>query len=209
MIGLPASAVRAGVMGSLMILAQIIGRPADILRIVAIAAAFMVWQNPLVFRFDIGFQLSFLAVLGMACFARPIEERLKFVPANPEFLRQGLAVTLAAQIFTLPVLVYNFGYVSPYAPISNLLVEPFVPFITIYGFILAIAAAVSFVLGWLLFFPLWLALSYLLVVAGFFSGLPGAAVNLKISFVWLALSYIGLAALSWRIKKNEKMGFLK
>ena len=109
MIGLPASAVRAAVMGSLAIFAQIIGRPGDTLRIVAIAAAAMVLQNPLILRFDAGFQLSFLAVLGMVCFARPIEKKLKFLPKNPKFIRQGLAVAISAQIFTLPILIYNFG----------------------------------------------------------------------------------------------------
>ena len=209
MIGLPASAVRAGIMGGLMILARIVGRPADILRLVVIAAAFMVWQNPMVLRFDIGFQLSFLAVLGMACFAKPIEAGLKFVPSKPEFLRQGLAVTLAAQIFTLPVLIYNFGYVSPYAPVSNILVEPVVPFITIYGFILALAAAVSFVLGWIMFFPMWLALSYLLAVTRIFAGLPFAALNFRIGFFWLALSYAGIAFAAWRIRSRERLNFLK
>ncbi len=209
MIGLPASAVRAGVMGSLIILAQIIGRPADYLRLVAIAAAFMVAQNPLILRFDIGFQLSFLAVLGMACFAKPIGFKLGKFVKKPEFLRQGLAVTLAAQIFTLPVLVYNFGYVSPYAPISNILVEPFVPFITIYGFILAIAAAFNFILGWLLFFPMWLALSYLLVVAGLFASLPGAALNFKVGFFWLAVSYVLLALVARKIKRKERLEFLR
>jgi len=125
-----------------------------------------------------------------------------------EFLREGLAITLAAQIFTLPVLIYNFGYFSTYAPLSNILVEPVVPFITIYGFILAVAAAVSFALGWLLFFPMWLALSYLIVVANLFSSLPGAALNLNVSFFWLALSYIALAAVSWRLKQREKLNFL-
>jgi competence protein ComEC len=148
-------------------------------------------------------------VLGMACFAKSIEAGLKFVPARPEFLRQGLAVTLAAQIFTLPVLVYNFGYVSLYAPVSNLLVEPVVPFITIYGFILAIAAAVSFVLGWLLFFPMWLALSYLLAVARFFAGLPFSALNIKIGFIWLVLLYAIIALVAWKIRSQERLNFLK
>jgi competence protein ComEC len=205
MIGLPASAVRAGMMGSLMILAQIIGRPSDILRLVVIAAAFMVWQNPLIMRFDIGFQLSFLAVLGMACFAKPIKAKLVFIPKNSEFLRQALAITLAAQIFTLPILIYNFGYVSLYAPITNLLVEPMVPFITIYGFVLAIAAAISPALGWLLFFPIWLALSCLLAVANIFSLLPGAKLNFEINFIWLAISYIILAIIAKRVKESEKM----
>jgi competence protein ComEC len=206
MIGLPASAVRAGIMGSLMIIAQIIGRPADISRAIALAAAFMVWQNPMVLRFDIGFQLSFLAVLGMANFAKPIESGLGFVFKQG---REALAITLAAQIFTLPLLIYNFGYVSFYAPPANLLVEPVVPFITIYGFILAIAAAISAAAGWLLFFPMWLALSYLLRVAEIFSSFPGAKFDYQINFIWLALSYVVLAVIAWRLKENEKFNFLE
>ena len=208
MIGLPASAVRAGIMGSLMILAKIIGRPSDILRVVTIAAVFMVLQNPLVLRFDIGFQLSFLAVLGMACFAKPIEALLEKIVKMPDFLREGLAVTLAAQIFTLPVLVYDFGYFSLYAPLSNILVEPVVPFITIYGFILAVAASFSFVLGWLLFFPMWLALTYLIIVTNLFSSLPGAAIGFKVGLFWLAFSYCVLAAIAWRIRLRQKLAFL-
>ncbi len=207
MIGLPASAVRAGVMGSLALLAQIIGRPSDTLRIVAIAAAAMVLQNPLILRFDVGFQLSFLAVLGMIFFARPVEKKLKFIPKKPEFVRSALAVAISAQIFTLPILIYNFGYVSAYGLFANVLVEPVVPFITIYGFVLAIAGAASLAMGWLLFFPMWLALSYLLAITEFFAALPGAALDLEINFFWLALSYLILGFLAWRICENEKLAF--
>jgi len=206
MIGFPASAVRAGIMGSLIIAAQIIGRPGDTLRIIVIAAAFMVMQNPPVLRFDIGFQLSFLAVLGMAYFAKPIERRVDFIS---KWARQPLATTLAAEIFTLPLLIYNFGYVPFYAPITNLLVEPMVFFITVYGFVMAIAAAINSALGWLLFFPIWLALSYLLGVAEFFSALPYAAINFQIDFIWLAVSYVFLAVVAWRAQENEKQDFLK
>ena len=205
MIGLPASAVRAGIMGSLMILAQIIGRPGDSLRLMVIAATFMVWQNPLVLRFDIGFQLSFLAVAGMIFFAKPIEHKLGKLFKRPEFLRQAIATTLAAQIFTLPLLAYNFGNVSPYGLLANILVEPTVPFITIYGFVLAIAAAVSFSLGWLLFFPMWLALSYLLVITNIFSLLPGAKLNFQINFIWLLISYIILAIIARRVEESQKL----
>jgi len=176
------------------------------LRIIVIAAAFMVMQNPPVLVFDIGFQLSFLAVLGMAYFAKPIERRVDFFS---KWARQPLATTLAAEIFTLPLLIYNFGYVPFYAPITNLLVEPMVFFITVYGFVMAIAAAINSALGWLLFFPIWLALSYLLGVAEFFSALPYAAINFQIDFIWLAVSYVFLAVVAWRAKENEKQDFLK
>lgn len=209
MIGLPASAVRAAIMGSLAIFAQIIGRPGDTLRIVVIAAALMVLQNPLILRFDVGFQLSFLAVLGMVFFTRPLEKKLKFMPAKPEFIRPALAVALSAQIFTLPVLVYNFGYVSIYGLLANVLAEPVVPFITIYGFVLAVCAAVSLAMGWILFFPIWLALSYLLAITGFFAGLPGAVLSFKLDFFWLVLSYIILGVIAWYIQGKEKLDFLR
>lgn len=209
MIGLPASAVRAAVMGSLAIFAQIIGRPGDTLRVVAIAAAAMVLQNPLILRFDVGFQLSFLAVLGMVCFARPIEGKLKFIPKKPVFIRQGLSVALAAQIFTLPILIYNFGYVSAYGLFANVLVEPLVAFITIYGFALAVFAAVSSAAGGILFFPAWLALSYLLAVNDFFANLPGAKIEFQISFFWLALSCVVLAIIAHRVKEREKLAFFQ
>lgn len=209
MIGLPASAVRAAVMGSLAIFAQIIGRPGDTLRIVAIAAAAMVLQNPLILRFDVGFQLSFLAVLGMVCFARPIEKKLKFLPKNPKFIRQALSMAIAAQIFTLPILIYNFGYVSAYGLFANVLAEPLVAFITIYGFALAALAAASPVMGGILFFPAWLALSYLLLINDIFANLPGAKLNFEIGIFWLALSYAILAIIAHRIQEREKLAFLQ
>ncbi len=207
MIGLPASAVRAAVMGSLAMFAKIIGRPGDTLRIIAIAAAAMVCHNPLILRFDIGFQLSFLAVLGMVFFARPIEKKIGFV--RPKFVRSALSVALAAQIFTLPLVVYNFGYVSSYGLFANVLAEPLVSFITIYGFALAICGAISPALGWLLFFPIWLALSYLLAVNDFFAGLPGAKMEFEIGFFWLALAGAVLAAAAHKIKEREKLAFLQ
>jgi len=209
MIGLPASAVRAAVMGSLAIFAQIIGRPGDTLRIVAIAAAAMVLQNPLILRFDAGFQLSFLAVLGMVCFARPIEKKLKFIPKKPGFIRQALSVAIAAQIFTLPILIYNFGYVSAYGLFANVLAEPLVAFITIYGFALAAFAAASPIMGGILFFPAWLALSYLLLINDVFANLPGAKLNFEIGIFWLALAYIVLGIIARHVQEREKLAFLQ
>jgi competence protein ComEC len=205
MIGLPASAVRAGIMGSLLIGAQMIGRPGDALHAITVAAAAMVLQNPLILRFDIGFQLSFLAVLGMVFFAWPVENKIKRILPKPQFVAQALAIALAAQILTLPVLVYNFGYVSPYSLLANVLVEPIVPFVTVYGFVLAIAGMVHPAIGWFLFFPMWLLLSYLLAVANFFSSLPGAVLNVKINFVWFLISYAILAFFAWRVSERQKM----
>ena len=64
MIGAPASAVRAGVMASILIAAQGFGRISSGARAVVFAAVLMLFFNPLLLRFDVGFQLSFLAILA-------------------------------------------------------------------------------------------------------------------------------------------------
>jgi hypothetical protein len=55
---------------------------------------------------------------------------------------------------------------------------------------------------------MWLALSYLLVVANIFSLLPGAKLNFEVGFIWLAIIYLILGAIAWRIKESEKFIFL-
>ena len=209
MIGLPASAVRAGIMGTFMLLAQKIGRPADAFRIVVIAATLMVLQNPLVLRFDAGFQLSFLAVIGMVFLAKPIEARLRFIPKTSWLdMRGALSATLSAQILTLPIQIFSFGYISTYAVFANLLAAPVVPFITIFGFVLAIVGAASSWLAWLVMFPMWLALTYVLFIAKFFTDLPDSSFQMPVPFWPVAIVYLAAGILIWRLKEQEKYEFL-
>lgn len=209
MIGMPASAVRAGIMGTLMLFAQKIGRPADSSRIIVFAAAAMAVQNPMLPRFDIGFQLSFLAVMGMVYLSPFFRSRLKFLPGAGFFdLRSVLAQTFAAQIFTLPILIFNFGYVSLYAPIANILIVLFVPLITILGFLLAFSGLVFAPLAWFVSLPVWLFLEYLLRLAGSISQLPFAALFFNVAWPWLFVFYFFLAAAIFHLKRKQKTDFL-
>ncbi|MEK9209456.1 MAG: ComEC/Rec2 family competence protein, partial [Patescibacteria group bacterium] len=150
MIGAPASAVRAGIMAGIMLLGQKIGRPYFALRALFVAGAAMLLFNPLLLFFDVGFQLSFLAVLGII-YLFPIFDSFdsylyKFAHSRlggAKFIknsrwqgpRQLVAMTLSAQVFTLPILVYNFGSVSLVSPIVNVLVVPLLPAILVFGFL--------------------------------------------------------------------------
>jgi competence protein ComEC len=69
MIGFPASAVRAAIMGILAIYAQKIGRSSSMMSLIVLAAAIMLALNPLLLLYDVGFQLSFLAVIGLIYFS--------------------------------------------------------------------------------------------------------------------------------------------
>jgi len=173
MIGAPASAVRAGIMGGILLCSQYLGRLSSAGRAVVFAATLMLFLNPLLLRFDIGFQLSFLAILGIIYLQPSMAKWLKRLPDPRLFpLRATLSATLAAQVFTLPILIYNFGYIPIFSPIANILIVPFLAPITIIIFAFGMASMVLWPLGYILSWPVWLSLSYLTSVIDVFSKLP-------------------------------------
>ena len=133
----------------------------------------MLFLNPLLLRFDIGFQLSFLAILGIIYLQPSMAKWLKRLPDPRLFpLRATLSATLAAQVFTLPILIYNFGHIPIFSPIANILIVPFLAPITIIIFAFGMASMVLWPLGYILSWPVWLSLSYLTSVIDVFSKLP-------------------------------------
>ena len=170
MIGAPASAVRALIMAAIFILAKKLGRLSSASRAVFFAATFMLAVNPLLLRLDIGFQLSFLAILGLIYFQQAIFRFLKKIPDPKLFpVRATLASTLAAQIFTFPVLIYNFGYIPVLSPITNILIVPLLAPVTILIFVFGLAAMIFPPLGYLLSWPVWLSLTYIIKIINLFS----------------------------------------
>ena len=133
-IGFPASAVRASIMGFLVLLSFNLGRLNQIVNSLALAACFMLLINPALLRDDIGFQLSFLAVLGIVYFHYFISNSLKrLFRIGDKRIITGIidliSLTLSAQILTLPLIAWNFSQVSLVALVSNLLVLWALPFL--------------------------------------------------------------------------------
>jgi competence protein ComEC len=199
MIGAPASAIRAAIMGILYLTAQHFGRISSGERPVVFAATLMLFFNPLLLRYDIGFQLSFLAILGIIYFYQFFFEKLKKFPKT---VREGLASTLSAQIFTFPILIYNFGQISLISPLSNVLILPILPAITILGFIFSFFGIIFEPIGYLLSFPCWLLLSYLLKVVDICSKIPYSFLTLKANFLFLLISYSILIPLALYLNKK-------
>ena len=117
--GAPASVLRAGIMAGLILFAERLGRAADILISLLLAAILMAIFNPLLIRYDIGFQLSFLATAGLIFLFNKIAS-WKYTLFVPKFFREYFISTLAALSLALPVIVYYFGRFSLVAPIVNL-----------------------------------------------------------------------------------------
>ncbi|OGZ18683.1 MAG: hypothetical protein A2175_00095 [Candidatus Nealsonbacteria bacterium RBG_13_42_11] len=211
MIGAPASAVRAGIMGGLFLTAQQLGRLSAASRAVVFASTIMLFLNPLLLRLDIGFQLSFLAIIGMIYLQPIFSEFLKKIPSFRFFpLRTTLAATFSAQVFTLPILIYNFGYLPLISPIANILIVPFLAPMTILIFIFSLAGMVFSPLGYILSFPAWLSLAYLTKIIDIFSGFPLASLKTgNISFAFLVIFYLILGVIAWRLQKNQELKFLR
>ena len=208
-IGAPASAVRAGIMGGLFLLAQKVGRPANAGRAIVFAATGMVALNPFLPTRDVGFQLSFLAMLGMVYLMPSMLGWFEFIP-NPAWLplRQLFAMTLSAQLFTLPILIYNFGQLSLAAPFANVLIVPLLPLITVLGLAYGAAGAIWPFFGWILSWPAWLFMAYTIAVIDFSSRLPLAVVIKNVHWIWLAGAYTFLAWGARRLYQKQKLNFL-
>ncbi len=198
LVGAGPSVLRAGLMGGLATLGWLLGREYSALAGLAGSAFLMTLWQPTVF-WDIGFELSFVATLGLVLLARPWQARTRnWLP----LVRDGLIVTVAAEIFTLPLVMFYFHQLSLVSLLTNLLVLPVLPFIMALGALAVLAGAIFN--GWL---PLagqafgglvWFFLTFMLVAVKLCAGLPFSTLAWPAFHpVWLLLYYSGLSLVIW------------
>lgn len=202
--GASASVIRAAIMGILILIAQKFGRLSSATNALFFAAAVMLLINPMVVRFDAGFQLSFLSTMGLIYIVPWLEK--KFVWLTNKFeLRTMVAATLAAQIAVLPVLIYNFGQMSVIAPLANILVLPFIPLAMLLGFL---STALSFLwlpLGRVIGMFGWVVLDYEIKIITFLSNFSFSSFTIaQINIFWVILYYLGLVLFLLRWRKNSQ-----
>ncbi len=162
-------------------------------------------------RLDVGFQLSFLAIMGIIYLQPTFSDWFSKIP-NPGALplRATLATTISAQVFTLPILVYNFGYIPLISPLTNILIVPFLAPFTILIFIFGLSAILFWPLGSLLSFPAWLSLTYIVKIISYFSKFPFVSLTFRnLHWIWLIIFYFLLGFIIWRLREREKLKFLK
>jgi competence protein ComEC len=131
LVGLPPSVIRAVVMCMLMTAARAAGERTLSLNTLSVAAFFMLLYNPF-YLFDTGFQLSFLAVLSILFIYPVISRCWRVRHPVPRYIWGIVAVSLAAQLGTAPVVIYKFAYFPVYFLPANLIVAPLV-LVIIYG----------------------------------------------------------------------------
>jgi competence protein ComEC len=220
LVGAGASVVRAAIMGGLSLFAYQIGRRQDGMNSLALAAALMALINPGV-PWDVGFQLSFLATLGLVLYAEPWMRAfnsfaVRFLP-KPLFDRMTGPVadyflfTLAAQVFTLAVMAYHFGRITPVAFLVNPVILPAQAPLMILGGLSILLGSVSLGLGRLSALVAWPFVAFTIRAVEWFARLPIPQVNLGQLSLGIVLAYYAiLLTLTFAGELARKaFGFLK
>ncbi len=206
LIGAPASAVRAGIMVGLAMYALQLGRLNNIERLVILTADILLLTNPRLLRDDIGFQLSFVAVLGII-YLFPLVNKIleKFKISNKFRIRDILGVTLAAQISTGPLATYYFGVLPILGIFANIFILWSLPLI-IASTALAGLLTLFFNFGERFFFFIpWLLLHYIILITNLIIKLPVAYLELSVSLILTLIYYFLLILLVFVHKKVNKI----
>ncbi len=192
--GAGASVTRAAVMADVYLLAIVLDRRADVLNSLALSALALLWWNPR-FLGDVGFQLTFLATLGIILIVPACDRRLVKIPRLLRWGVDSMALTMAATAVTLPILAASFNRVSPAGLIANVAIVPLSGLITGLG-----TAACAFFLAvptglfWLNTVNGWLV-DALFHLARWFGGWPWSSVRVYTPTVGMLLCYYAALAL--------------
>ncbi len=153
--GAETSVVRAAIMGILVLVARETGKIYSLRNAIMFTALSMTLINPKILVFDVGFQLSFLALLGIVYLRPALMTLFHIRETDTRFLslKDNFFTTLSAQLAVLPVLLSSFGEISLSSVISNMLILPVIPIIMGIGALTALLSFVSYygalILAWI------------------------------------------------------------
>ncbi|VXD20349.1 ComEC/Rec2-related protein [Planktothrix serta PCC 8927] len=191
--GISPSVLRATLMGLAVLIALVTQRQTKPLSVLLMVAILLLIVNP-TWIFDIGFQLSFLATLGLMVTVPSLMQGLNWMPP---FFASLIAVPLAAIIWTLPLQLYVFKALCPYSILVNIIASPLISIITLGGMASALVSlflpGLGSAIAQLLHYPI----LGLIETADYFSQLPGNSIAVgSISLIQLIVLY-SLNLLIW------------
>lgn len=193
--GLQPAILRAGVMGFAVLLALALDQKVKPVASLLFASVVLLVYNPL-WIWNLGFQLSALATLGLLVSSSRLQHWLDWIPTP---IALPLATSIAAYLWTIPLQMYSFGLMSPYSIPINVVTTILISVISLGGMVSALCAAViptvgSFVAG-LLHFPI-VALLWIVNAVGKFPGSQWAIGTISLSVLIGLYSLLGVSV--WR-----------
>ena len=180
MTGASSSCVRAGIMGSLYLLAQKLDLLIKPKYLLAFTGFLMTVFNPKIVFFNPGFQLSFLAVFGLFYLMPLLKEKILFQEirltkkfgGEENLVKDIFFVSLSAQLAVLPLIVIYFKYIPLFGILANILVLPLIPFLMGFAFLVALLSFLSFKLAFVLsyfLYPVWFYFKNVVSFSSYFS----------------------------------------
>lgn len=191
--GFEPAVFRAVLMGFAGLVALVTSRKSRPVAALLGVAVILLLYNPL-WIWNLGFQLSFLATLGLIVTVPSVIQGLDWLPPAIASL---LAVPIAAFVWTLPLQLYIFGSLPFYSILANVVTTPLISLITVGGFISSLAGLIwplaGSALAWLLYYP-----SHVLIaLVKFFGQLPGSSLAVGTIDLWQLLVIYGLIGFVW------------
>jgi competence protein ComEC len=214
-VGASAAVVRAALMGTLALFAVQVGRRQLALNtLLGVALVMCIW-NPL-YIWDVGFQLSFFATLGLILYADPFTRfsnrtLTKFFPYAAgekfaELFAEFVLLTLAAQLTTIPIMAYQFQRISLVSFIADPFILPAQPAVMILGGLAVLLSHIWFPLGQLAAWIAWPFVEYTIRAVELFDRVPhGTLVLGKLSLWFVIFFYVALFAVTFGGNKIKEV----
>lgn len=196
--GMPSSAVRAGIMATLVLIGDMIGRRETTINALLASAFLMLLYNPR-YIFDVGFQLSYTAVFSIFYLYPLLMSAFRESTGIKRRLCSVAAVTIAAQVGTLPLCIYYFHQLPLLGIVSNMIVIPLLPFV------MGIAILALLLKNWFLVYILDTVLSWINSLAVTIEAIPFSFVDgiyVKPYYVIFLMAVIFGAAWGIRTKRS-------
>lgn len=196
LVGGDAAVVRAALMGSLALFAKEVGRRQAALNTLLAVALFMCLWNPL-YLWDVGFQLSFFATLGLILYADPFSQFAngiitRYFPASAaekfaSLFSEFVLLTLAAQVTTIPIMAYHFQRISLVSFLANPFILPAQPAVMILGGLAVLLSLVWFPLGQIAAWVTWPFVVYTIRMVEIFDRVPHGTIFLGELSIWFVI----------------------
>jgi competence protein ComEC len=189
--GLSAAVLRSVVMFTFLLIGQLAGRQVSSLMLLYFSAFLLLIFNPL-FLFDLGFQLSYMAMWGIFLLYPKINSWFVFRWPYLQTLWEGTALGIAATLSTAPLTLYYFHTFPNYFALANLFLMTLSSFILIVGMLFPLFTTLPFV-NQLMGYVFEKSIDLLLWIMDFFAQLPGALVSgFTFHFFWVLATWLAL-----------------
>lgn len=138
--------------------------------------------------FSLGFQLSFVATLGIILFNKEINKKLyKF----PKYLRESISICISAQILTFPILAISFKEFSLGFFLGNIILIPFINGVVILGNLIALVFKIDFIFNYLVYLSYYITLAIDLITEKLIIITPSILYINRLTYIGYILILIG------------------